>query len=151
MVFYVLCVIFSVSSFRTVSIKILHRELTSLIELWDSRGVEGVWVSRGFARRTSAAGQLPRQLPFTAQSGQRRCLCVFVGATFPDILGLTFALGYAIVRVEGPGAPLKDASASLVAASNGSFSAFFVRKEVRTRGRAIVTVLRTNPTDGVTE
>lgn len=73
-------------------IKILHRELTSLIELWDSRGVEGVWVSRGFARRTSAAGQLPRQLPFTAQSGQRRCLCVFVGATFPDILGLTFAL-----------------------------------------------------------
>lgn len=119
--------------------------------LWDSRGVEGVWVSRGFARRTSAAGQLPRQLPFTAQAGQRRCLCVFVGATFPDILGLTFALGYAIVRVEGPGAPLKDASASLVAASNGSFSAFFVRKEVRTRGRAIVTVLRTNPTDGVTE
>ena len=36
---------------------------------------------------------------------------------------MTASLGYAILRVEGPKAKLKDASASLVAASNGSFSA----------------------------
>lgn len=60
MVFYVLCVIFSVSSFRTVSIKILHRELTSLIELWDSRGVEGIRVSVGGFVSTGAYRQFPR-------------------------------------------------------------------------------------------
>ena len=37
-------------------------------------------------------------------------------------IGLTSVVGYAIVRVEGPGAPLKESSVSLVAASNGSFS-----------------------------
>lgn len=66
------------------------------------------------------------------RSVRRFRLCVFaVHLYFPwTLLGLTSARGYAIVRVEGPGAPLKESSASLVAASNGSFWPFLCQSSV---------------------